>query len=396
MITRRTFVRGMGSAAAVVMAPAVARAQQQGTIKIGELAGLTGPIAVYGQSVHNARKMAVEDINAKGGVNVRGTKMKLELTHLDVGSPKEAIQVFERLLTVEKVKIVVDGLYSSVEYALGPVIKTKDALVMWSAGNDPATTSGIPNAFRNSLDGGVPLMRVTEAFLKKQGVKRVVSYGQTGHADFKRFVEEYLPKVPGIEVLAQEWYPFGEKDFFPILTKIKGLKPDAVLAHGFISDAITLHKQAREIGLLPGPLWLNQYAAAPLMMDEGSRKYFEGTYEDLFSSYAVTTQPPEKSKRFFQAYAKKFGERGFGIWAEHAYDSVMLVTRAMEKAGTTDDLAKLIPTLQGLTTEEMPDLLGPYKPGRVFDAERQAYPKIIVAQWRQGQLVPVFAEYGDG
>jgi branched-chain amino acid transport system substrate-binding protein len=318
--------------------------------------------------------MAVEEVNAKGGVNVRGTRLRLEMTHLDVGSPKEAIQVFERLLTVEKVTIVVDGLYSSVEYALGPVIKTKDALVMWSAGNDPATTSGVPNAFRNSLDGGMPLMRVTEAFLKKQGVKRVACYGQTGHADFKRFVEEYLPKVSGIEIVAQDWYPFGEKDFFPILTKIKGLKPDGVLAHGFISDAITLHKQAREIGLLPGPVWLNQYAAAPLMMDEA----------------------PEKSRRFFENYARKFGERGFGIWAEHAHDSVWLVVKAMEKAGTTDDIGRLIPALQGITTEEMPDLLGPYKPGRIFDAERQAYPRIIVAQWRQSQLVPVFADYGMG
>lgn len=394
MITRRTFIHGAGSVAALTAVPAGARGQQA-TVKIGELAGLTGPIAVYGLSVHNARKLAVEEINARGGITVRGAKVKLEMTHLDVGSPKEAIQVFERLLTVEKVKVVVDGLYSSVEYALGPVLKTKDALVVWSAGNDPATTAGIPNAFRNSLDGGLPLMRVTEGFLKKQGVKRVASYGQTGHADFKRFVEEYLPKVPGIEVIAQEWYPFGEKDYFPILTKLKGLKPDAILAHGFISDAITLHKQARELGILPGTMWLNQYAAAPLMMDEGSRKVFEGTYENLFSSYAVTTEAPETSKRFFQNYAKKFGEKGFGIWAEHAYDSVYLVAKAMEKAGTTDDVSKLIPALQSLTTNDVPELLGPYKPGRVFDAERQAYPRIIVAQWRQSQLVPVFADYGQ-
>lgn len=367
----------------------------QPTVRIGELAGLTGPIAVYGQNTHNARVLAVEEINAKGGVNVRGTRHKIELVHLDVGNPKEALNVFERLLTVEKASLVVDGLYSSVEYALGPVIKTKNAVVVWSAGNDPATTVGVPNAFRNNFDGGAPLMKVTEAFLKKAGVKRVATYGQTGHADFKRFVEEYLPKVPGIEVVASEWHPFGERDYFPVLTKIKGLKPDGVIVHGFYSDGITMLKQAREIGLLPGPVWLNQYGASPQMMDEASRKLFEGTHENLFASFAMTTEMPAKSKRFYDAYVKKFGERGFGPWAETGYDSIYLLAKAVEKAGTVDDVPKIISALASLTTDDVPELLAPYKPGRVFDGDRQAYPKIVVGHWKNGQLAPVMSDYGQ-
>lgn len=66
----------------------------------------------------------------------------------------------------------------------------------------------------------------------------------------------------------------------------------------------------------------------------------------------------------------------------------------MEKAGTADDVPKLGQAMQGLTTEEIPELLSPYKPGKLFDADRQAYPKIIVAQWRQSQLVPVYSDYG--
>lgn len=397
MITRRGFLVGAGSVAAVAAAPSVVRAQA--TVKIGELAGVTGPIAIYGQHLHNCRKMAVEEINNRGGVTVRGTRHKLEMTHLDVGSPKDAIQVFERLLTVERVKVVVDGLYSSAQYALGPVIKTKDAIVIWSAGNDPGTTVGVPNAFRNSFDGGLPLMRVTEAFLRKQGIKRVACYGQTGHADFKKFVEEYLPKVQGIELLATDWHPFGEKDFFPILTKIKGLKPDAVICHGFFSDGVTMLKQAREIGLYPGPLWLTQYGAVPYMMDEASRKYFDGTYENLFASQAVLADGPEKSdkaKRFFQNYVKRHGERGFSIWGEHGWDSIFMVAKAMEKAGTTDDVPKLITALSSLTTDEIPDLVTNYKPGPIFDKDRQAYPKIIVGHWRNNQVHPVYSDYGLG
>jgi branched-chain amino acid transport system substrate-binding protein len=266
---------------AALVPPSDAWAQQ--TLRIGELGGLTGGIAPYGVPMHNARKLTFEDINAKGGITVGGTRYKLELVTLDGGNPKEAVTVFERLLTVEKVNLVLDGAYSSVQYALGPVVKGKKALVVWSGGNDPATTVGVPNAFRNNFDGGGPLSRATERFLRTVGVKRVATYGQTGHSDFMRFVEDHLPKVKGIEIVATEWHPFGEKDFFPVLTKLKGLKPDAIITHGFYTDGLTMLKQAREIGLFPGTVWLAQYAASPQLMDEAGRKVWEGAYEILIA-----------------------------------------------------------------------------------------------------------------
>ncbi len=368
---------------------------QAKTLKIGELAGLTGGIAPYGSQLHNARLLAIEEINQKGGIKIGGVQYKLELVHLDAGPPAEAVKVFERLLTVEKLNLILDGAYSSVEYALGPVLKAKKAIVIWSGGNDPATTVGIPNAFRNHFDGGAPFMKANEMFLKKMGAKKISTYGQSGHADFKRFVEEYLPKVPGYEVLSKDWFPFGEKDYFPILTKIKGLKPDAVITHGFFTDGVTMVKQAREVGLLPGTLWLNQFAAAPLMMDEASRKVWEGTYEILSSSVAPTTQAPPKSKKFFEAYFKKFGEKGgFGGWAEAGHDSVYILAKALEKAGTVEDIPKIISAMQGLTTAEIPELLQDYKPGKLFDKDGQAYPKIVCSQWKDGKQVPVFTDYG--
>jgi branched-chain amino acid transport system substrate-binding protein len=364
-------------------------------LRIGELAGLTGGIAPYGIQLHNARLLAIEEINNKGGVVVGNVPYKIELVHLDAGgAPAEAIKVLERLITIEKLKFILDGASSSAEYALAPILKTKEVIMIWSGGNDPDTTVGIPNAFRNHFDGGKPFVKVNELFLNKMKVKKISTYGQTGHSDFKRLVEEYLPKVAGFQVLSTDWYAYGEKDYFPILTKIKTLKPDAVLAHGFFTDAVTMLKQAREIGLFPGVLWLNQYAAAPLMMDKPSRQVFEGTYEILVSSFAATSDPPAKSKKFFNAYGKKFGETGFGGWAEAGYDSVYILAKALEKAGTVDGLPKIIGALHDLTAEEIPELLQPYKPGKIFDAEGQAYPKIVAVEWKEEKQVPVFSDYG--
>ena len=393
---RRSALAIIGSMAAILwLVPAFASAQQ--TLRIGELAALTGPLAPYGTQIHNARLIAIDEINAKGGISVGGKRYKLELAHLDVGPPGEAVKVFERLLTVEKVNIVLDGLFSSIQYALGPVIKGKNVLVVWSGGNDPGTTVGVPNAFRNHFDGGRPFMKVSEQFLKKTGVKRVATYGMTGHSEFKAFVEEYLPKLPGIEVVAREWHRFGEQDFFPVLTKLKGIKPDAIITHTLAGDLLAMLKQAKEIGLYPGPVsvWLNQAAMGPLMIDEGSRKVMEGTYESLQASMAATTEPTPKGQAFFQTYAKRFGEKGFGPWAESGYDSLYIVAKAVEKAGTADDLQKMIDAMRQLTTSDIPELLLGYKPGKLFDKDGQAYPKIVISQWKDGKSVPVLSDYGD-
>jgi branched-chain amino acid transport system substrate-binding protein len=366
----------------------------QKTLRIGELAGLTGGVAPYGSQSHNARLLAIEEINSKGGITVGNEKYKLQLVHMDAGPPAEAIKVFERLLTVEKLNLILDGAYSSVEYALAPVLKAKQAIVIWSGGNDPGTTVGVPNAFRNHFDGGTPFAKVNEAFLKKMGIKKISTYGQQGHSDFKRFVEEHLPKVPGFSVLSSDWFPFGEKDYFPVLTKIKNLKPDAVITHGFFTDGVPLMKQAREVGLFPGPLFLHQFAAAPLMMDEASRKVWEGSYEVLVSSLAGAAEPPPKTKKFVDAYLKKYGDRGLGGWAEAGYDSVYILAKALENAGTAEDIPKIIKALHDLTTGDIPQLLQDYKPGKIFDADGQAYPKIVVMEWRGGKQIPVFSDYG--
>lgn len=395
MQSRRVFLKsmtGLAAASAGLVGPSPARAQQ--TFRIGELAAITGPIAPYGTQSKNARLLAIDELNARGGVSIGGARHRIEMVSLDGGAPGEAVKVFERLLSVEKVTIVLDGAFSSVQYALGPVVKGKNAIILWSGGNDPDTTVGIPNAFRNTFDGGTTFMKVSEGFLKKMNVKRVATYGQRGHAEFKKFVEEYLPKSPGFEVVATEWHPFGEKDFFPVLTKFKGMKLDAVITHGVIGDSVTQLRQAREIGLFPGVVWVNQSANAPLMIDDESRRVMEGSYESLQASTAHTTEPSPRGKALYERYVKRFGEKGFGSWVEAGYDSILIVARAVEKAGTATDVARIAAAMRELTTSDIPDLHVAYRPGRIFNADGQAHPRIVITQWKDGKAIPVFADFG--
>ena len=342
----------------------------------------------------NARLIAVDDINAKGGVTIGSTKHKLEIVVLDVGSPGEAVKVFERLLTVEKVSIVVDGIFSSVQYALGPVVKGKNALVIWSGGNDPDTTVGVPNAFRNTFDGGNTFMKVSEAYLRKMNVKRVATYGQRGHAEFKKFVEEYLPKSPGFEVAANEWHPFGEKDFFPVLTKFKGMKLDAVITHGVASDSVTQIKQAREIGLYPGLLWINQSANAPYMIDDESKKVMEGTVECRTRARRTprsrrraprcsSTSTPSASARRASDPSPRPPTTPSSSWPRRSKRPAPPPTWPSCRRPCARSPPPTCPTCSSRTSR-----------AAFSTTTARRIPRIIFTQWKDGKVVPIFSDFG--
>ena len=92
---------------------------------------------------------------------------------------------------------------------------------------------------------------------------------------------------------------------------------------------------------------------------------------------------------------KRFGEKGLGPWGEAGYDSVYILAKAMEKAGSVDDVKKVIKAMNALTTSDIPELVAQYREGKLLDENGQAYPKIIVAQWKAGKLVSVLANWGN-
>ena len=81
--------------------------------------------------------------------------------------------------------------------------------------------------------------------------------------------------------------------------------------------------------------------------------------------------------------------------AESGWDSIFIVAKAVEKAGTATDLQKILAAMHELTTQDIPELLLAYKPGKIFDKEGQAYPRISFTQWKDGKAVLVFSGYGE-
>ncbi|MEM2095088.1 MAG: ABC transporter substrate-binding protein, partial [Candidatus Caldarchaeum sp.] len=186
------------------------QATQERTLKIAEIGGLSGGIAPYGIPLHNSRLMAVEEINAAGGVVIGNTRYKLELVYVDGARRDDAIAALERFVEQEKLQFILDGASSSNYYALGPIIKEKHpkALVIAAGGYDPGTVKGIPNFFRSTFDIS-DLFELEIRWLRQKGVRRLAVLIDKNHADAILYVEKLLPPA-GFEIVADERYTSGQ------------------------------------------------------------------------------------------------------------------------------------------------------------------------------------------
>jgi branched-chain amino acid transport system substrate-binding protein len=374
-----------------------ARGQEQ-VLNIAEIAGLSGGIAPYGIPMHNSRLIAIEEINNSGGIVIGDKLYKLNLVFVDGAVTDQALAALERFVEQDKIPFILDGASSRNYYALGPRIKEKHpkALVLSAGGYDPDTTKGIPNFYRSTFDQRDLFLFEAEWF-KQIGVNKIATLIDKTHADAILYVEQILPKS-GFQVVADERYTTGQTDFVPILQKLKGLSKsfDVLIWHGFEPDHINILKQARSVGLLPPAgeapkdfIMLSQSLAEPdfgLPLAGGDAGLYEGIYMDQFGTAADLPNSTPRIKYINKIYKNKYPGSPYVAWVSTGYDSVYILVRAMQKAGTTTDVQAVMKALNELTVWDVPELTYNYPPGRLFDSEGQAHPILTLSKWEKGQF----------
>ena len=204
------------------------------TIKIGCLAPLTGPAAADGLSVQNSLQLALERVNAEGGV--LGQKVEL-VTYDDRGEAKEAIALARKLIEQDKISAFVAGSYSNPTRAVAPIFQEeKIPLVAAYAVHPDVTKAGNYN-FRNGFLGKVEGQSAAYAAVKVLKAKRISLL--TSDNDFGRELAEgfksYIANKAGgaATIVSAQVYPMAEKDFKAYLTKIKQDNSDLILASGY-------------------------------------------------------------------------------------------------------------------------------------------------------------------
>src|SRR3974390_818742 len=245
MISRRF----LAVIAAASLVPAVAAAQ--GTIKIGYPMPLSGPASVYGVPITKGAEMAVQEINAKGGVLGR----KLELLQRDSkANADEAVRLARELIIKNNVDFLSGTLTSAEAPAFSTIGKENKIVFVAPTSKTIQLTSPAnlhPYIFRLASNTDIDGRTGASIIAGMKDVKRVATiapdyaYGRDAVAAFV----DYIKKAqPDIEIVDQQWPKLGQSDFTPFITAQMGKKPDAVFCDVFGGDFVTLAKQAGPLG----------------------------------------------------------------------------------------------------------------------------------------------------
>lgn len=229
--------------------PAEAQSKQ---VKIGVLMPLTGPLTLSGTLTCNGIKLAADEINSKGGVNIGGEKYAIDLVIYDTKCvPKDSATATERLIIRDKVALILGDFCSSCCFVDAPVAdKHKTAFITPVCAAGGLTKQGFKYFFRmgvHNFSGVITMMEL----LRQEGVKKVVLIA-INDAWGRSYTELYPPalKEAGFELLGIEYFEHGQKDYYTLLTKAKGMNPDGLLVCAEMEDFAPMVIQARE--LMPG------------------------------------------------------------------------------------------------------------------------------------------------
>ncbi|MFA1671888.1 substrate-binding protein [Rhizobium mongolense] len=306
-------------------------------IKIGVPVGLSGANSVVAPSVVQAAELAVEEINAKGGV--LGRPLELEIAD-DASGAAGAQKAFDSLVFQKEVNVVISMETSAARNAGLPIISKGDVPYIYTSFYEGKSCNA--NLF---VDAWVPEQQVppvVDNFISKQGAKKFFLIGSdyAFGRGMLTFAKGYIEKA-GAQIVGEEYLPMDGSDWTAIISKVRSSGADAIItstAGG--APNVTLTKQLRSSGVtLP---------YGNLAVDEGTAKSMGADAKDIFlsASYVTGIDSPE-NKAFLSAMEKKFGKelRTPNDLSVPQYEAIYLYKAAVEKAGSSDtaDVLKALP-----------------------------------------------------
>jgi len=304
--------------------------QQTGdAIRVGEFASRTGKEATFGTMSHNGTELAIEEVNAAGGV--LGKKVAL-LTEDDQSKAGEAATVVKKLVASDNVIAVLGEVASSRSMEAAPICQqNKVPMISPSSTNVKLTELGdyiFRVCFTDEFQGKL-LAKFARTTLKAAQVAILTDIKSDYSVGLSRdFKAPFI--AAGGKVAAEQTYNGGDKDFKGQLTGIKASNPDAIIITGYYTDVALMVKQARQLGI-----------QQPIFGGDGweSAKLIEIGGADVEGTYFSTHFSPEEKTPNIENFVKKFEAKYHATpdaMAALGYDSAMVLVEAIKRAGTTD------------------------------------------------------------
>jgi len=223
-----------------------------GDVVIGHYGSLTGAEATFGLSTDNGIKLAVEEINATGGVNLGGKSHKIVLKSEDTeGKPEKAGTVVTKLITADKVVAVIGEVASSVTLAGAPVAQQFGVPMITPSSTNPQCTAVGDMIFRVCFIDpfqGYACAKFASSDLKVKKAAILFDQAAAYSVGLKDEFEKNFKKMGG-EIVAVEAYTKGESNFNPLLTKIREKGAELLFIPGYYTDVANIALQARKLGM---------------------------------------------------------------------------------------------------------------------------------------------------
>ncbi|MHA1569697.1 MAG: ABC transporter substrate-binding protein [Alphaproteobacteria bacterium] len=319
------------SLVAGIAAMTLAGAAQAESIKIGFHAPSTGFAAADGKSAVMGATLAVNQINAKGGVNGRNLEL---VVYDDQASPKNSVPIANKLIGRDKVKIAISGSYSGATRAAAGVFQAAKIPYISAYAVHPSITRAGNYVFRTSFMGevqGRAGAKLVGDVLKKKRVVLITlknDFGKSLAAGFKEKASAF-----GIKIVNEYQYSIKDRQFGPIVAKVKADNPDAIYATGYFFTAGPLVRQLRAGGVKAVVIGQEGYDSEKFIKIAGPAA--EGVL--------ITTSLDRDSKRavtqdFIKSFEKMAGYTADMV-AATTHTAVYVAAAAMRKSGGDDPAA---------------------------------------------------------
>jgi len=352
------------------------------TIKVGVVLPLTGKLAKFGEIENKSFLMAVDEINAAGGVNGKKIELIIEDT---TGKPDVGRSAIEKLITQDNVLVIGGGYSSSVTWATVAVAQQQKVPFLVNTGSaDKITEQGWEYIFRlNPPVSEYPGALATFTQEVAKDIKTVAVlhenslFGQSGSKKFVKQCEDL-----GIEVLMKEGYEAGAVDFKPLLVKVKSKKPDMVYMISYIMDAAMLMRQSKELNMNPKAFVGGGAGFTLPEFQKNAGKASEFVYSSTLWTPSV---PYPGAKEYYDKFFKKYNTPTEYHGAE-GYAGMYVIADALKRAKSlTRDAVR-----DALAETDMMTAFGPVKFISYDKKTQQNKLPTFLVQWIDGQLETVW------
>ncbi len=378
-LNRRTVVQALASTAATTAIPAFA--QGAAPVRIGYAMARTGPWSVGAQTSQEPNYLLwAEQVNAAGGLDVKGTKRPIELISSDDQSNIETcVRTYEKLMGSDKVDLVLPPWGSNANFAVAPLAnRFQYPFLAPTALSRRLVEMKLPYFFL-LLQQPKPMMDALVDMLKANGAKTAAVI----YVDDLFGLENYAAlKVAlagsGISIVEDKSYPLGVKDLSPVLRGMKDKNPDAFIGLTYPPDTILASRQSKEIGFNPKFFYASVGTAFQLY-----RNVMQAGAEGVLGMGSWNGKTSPAAKAYFDAHVKKFGAaKEPDRWASGAtWAGLEILTAAVAKVGLDK---KAIRDFVASTTHKT--ILGDIR----FQGSENVGVPGTVSQWQKGEFEVVW------